>query len=144
MAGRTNEAVPTMVSAIADVNGLEIAYDTSGHASDPPVVLVMGLGAQRISWPDEFCEDLVASGRFVVRFDNRDAGQSTHLDEFGDPSALDLLSCGERRISSMTWPLTRSGSSTRSASATSTSWVRRLAGSSPRPSRSDIRTGCAR
>ena len=88
---RTTGAERTMVSGMARVNGLEIAYDTFGQAGDPPVVLVMGLGAQRISWPDEFCADLVTAGRFVVRFDNRDVGESTHLHQLGEPSVLDLV-----------------------------------------------------
>ena len=60
-------------------NGIEIAYETFGDPGDVPVLLVMGLGTQMIAWPDEFCEDLASRGFHVVRFDNRDAGASTHL-----------------------------------------------------------------
>jgi pimeloyl-ACP methyl ester carboxylesterase len=60
-------------------NGIEIAYETFGDAGAPPVVLVMGLGTQMLAWPDELCEDLAERGHYVVRFDNRDAGASTHL-----------------------------------------------------------------
>jgi pimeloyl-ACP methyl ester carboxylesterase len=59
-------------------NGIEIAYETFGDRSRPPLVLVMGLGTQMIAWPDELCEDL-AREHFVVRYDNRDIGRSTHL-----------------------------------------------------------------
>jgi pimeloyl-ACP methyl ester carboxylesterase len=65
---------------IARANGLDICYDTIGSPTDPPLLLVMGLGAQMISWRDEFCQQLAAHGLFVVRFDNRDVGLSTHLD----------------------------------------------------------------
>lgn len=75
----------------ARVDGLEIAYDTFGDRGAPPVVLVMGLGTQRIAWPDELCDDLARSGRFVVRFDNRDVGESTHLSHLGVPSLVSLL-----------------------------------------------------
>ena len=60
-------------------NGIEIAYETFGDRGAPPVLLVMGLGTQMLAWPDELCEDLVERGHYVVRFDNRDAGASTHL-----------------------------------------------------------------
>jgi pimeloyl-ACP methyl ester carboxylesterase len=77
-------------SDVAHANGITIAYDTFGSPADPPVLLVMGLATQRIAWPDELCEDLAAAGRFVVRFDNRDVGQSTHLPELGTPRLRDL------------------------------------------------------
>jgi pimeloyl-ACP methyl ester carboxylesterase len=58
---------------------LEIAYDVFGTAGRP-LVLIMGIGAQRIFWDDEMCELFVGAGFHVVRFDHRDIGQSTHLD----------------------------------------------------------------
>lgn len=51
----------------------------------PPFLLVMGLGAQMLLWPDGFCEQLAARGHRVVRFDNRDAGLSTRLSHLGTP-----------------------------------------------------------
>jgi pimeloyl-ACP methyl ester carboxylesterase len=67
----------------AQVGDIELAYETLGDASDPPLVLVMGLGAQLHYWPDPFCRELADRGLFVVRFDNRDVGHSTHLEEAG-------------------------------------------------------------
>ena len=58
---------------------IEIAYERFGDPSAPPVLLIMGLGAQMLGWHDDFCEALVAHGLHVVRFDNRDVGLSTHL-----------------------------------------------------------------
>ncbi len=58
---------------------IDIAYERLGDAHAPPVLLIMGLGAQLIAWPDGFCDELCARGLQLVRFDNRDAGQSTHL-----------------------------------------------------------------
>ena len=43
------------------------------------MVLISGLGAQLIAWDDDFCQQLVDRGLFVIRFDNRDVGLSTHL-----------------------------------------------------------------
>jgi len=43
------------------------------------VLLISGLGVQRLRWADSFCARLAARGFHVIRFDNRDAGESTHL-----------------------------------------------------------------
>ncbi|SHH10084.1 alpha/beta fold hydrolase [Geodermatophilus nigrescens] len=59
---------------------VEIAYEVLGPADGDPLLLVMGLGAQMVGWPDGFCAELTARGFRVVRFDNRDVGLSTHLD----------------------------------------------------------------
>lgn len=67
----------------APANGITIEYETFGDPAAPPVLLVMGLGAQMISWNDEFCELLAGRGFHVIRFDNRDCGLSTWMDEAG-------------------------------------------------------------
>lgn len=64
---------PAMVSA----NGIELCHQTFGHPADPPLLLMMGLGAQMILWPEELFAALAARGRYVIRFDNRDVGLST-------------------------------------------------------------------
>ena len=61
------------------VGDIEVAYNTLGDATDPPVVLISGLGAQLIAWEDDFCQQLVDRGLFVIRFDSRDVGLSSHL-----------------------------------------------------------------
>lgn len=66
-------------------NGITIEYDTFGNASAPPILLIMGLGAQMILWDEEFCGQLAEHGYFVMRFDNRDVGMSTKLDHLGIP-----------------------------------------------------------
>jgi pimeloyl-ACP methyl ester carboxylesterase len=72
-------------------NGIDLCYETFGRAGDVPMVLVMGLGAQMIMWPDDFCRQLAAHGRYVVRFDNRDVGRSTYIDEPNPPSMTDVF-----------------------------------------------------
>jgi pimeloyl-ACP methyl ester carboxylesterase len=62
-------------------NGMTIAYETFGDESAVPVLLVMGLGTQMIGWRDGFCELLADRGHYVIRFDNRDIGLSTHLED---------------------------------------------------------------
>ena len=70
------------------VGDIDIAHNTLGEAADPPVVLISGLGAQLIAWDDAFCQELVGRGLFVIRFDNRDVGLSSHLADrpTSDPS----------------------------------------------------------
>jgi pimeloyl-ACP methyl ester carboxylesterase len=58
--------------------GITLCYETFGDPADPAALLIMGLGTQMIAWPDDFCRELAGRGLHVVRFDNRDAGCSTH------------------------------------------------------------------
>lgn len=64
---------------IAETNGLQLAYEDMGDVLHPPLLLVMGLGAQLTLWPDGFCRQLVEQGFRVIRFDNRDIGLSSRL-----------------------------------------------------------------
>ena len=59
--------------------GVTLCYETFGDPSDPPLLLVMGLGMQMVGWHEDFCAELAGRGFHVVRFDNRDAGRSTHF-----------------------------------------------------------------
>jgi pimeloyl-ACP methyl ester carboxylesterase len=72
----------------AHVNGIDIEYVTSGDPADPPLLLVMGLGAQLIAWPEKFVEQLTARGFYTIRFDNRDSGLSTKFEGMPDFMAL--------------------------------------------------------
>jgi pimeloyl-ACP methyl ester carboxylesterase len=71
-------------------NGLKLAYETFGDEANPPVLLIMGLGTQMIAWPDEMCQQIADSGHWVIRYDNRDVGLSTHLDDLPVPTLKDL------------------------------------------------------
>jgi pimeloyl-ACP methyl ester carboxylesterase len=69
-----------MTERFCDVGrGITLCYETFGEESAPPLLLIQGLGMQMVGWPEEFCERLAAGGFYVVRFDNRDTGRSTHL-----------------------------------------------------------------
>ncbi len=63
-----------------EANGLSFEYEEMGDKGASPMVLVMGLGAQLIRWPDAFCKILADSGFRVIRFDNRDIGLSQKMD----------------------------------------------------------------
>src|SRR5277367_6397677 len=59
--------------------GIDIAYQRGGNSEGPVALLIMGLAAQGIHWPDGFCNALVNHSLQVIRFDNRDSGLSTHM-----------------------------------------------------------------
>ena len=73
-------------------NGIEIEYETFGDPAAPALLLITGLGAQMISWDDTFCVQLAGRGFQVIRFDNRDSGLSTILDEAGYPDIAGAFS----------------------------------------------------
>lgn len=67
-------------------NGIQIEYEVHGDPANPPLLLVMGLGAQLTLWPIELVEALVARGYYVIRHDNRDIGLSQKFKEHGIPN----------------------------------------------------------
>jgi pimeloyl-ACP methyl ester carboxylesterase len=58
---------------------VEIFYEDLGHPDHPPVLLIMGVGAQLPMWPDGFCARLLENGYRAIRFDHRDTGLSTKM-----------------------------------------------------------------
>jgi len=69
-------------------DGIALEYDGFGNPSDPPLLLVMGLGFQLIHWDPEFCQGLADRGFHVIRFDNRDVGLSTKIRGGPKPNVL--------------------------------------------------------
>ena len=76
---------------IARANGIDICYEIFGEPKAEPMLLIMGLGAQMVLWDDAFCEQLAARGFRVIRFDNRDIGQSGKLTGGKRLGAVELL-----------------------------------------------------
>jgi pimeloyl-ACP methyl ester carboxylesterase len=62
-------------------NGVSLCYDTFGDPDDPALLLIMGLAGPLTWWSPALCEVLAGRGFFVVRFDNRDVGRSTWLND---------------------------------------------------------------
>lgn len=85
------EDVATRTRGRVAANGIELAYETFGDPAAPPVVLIMGLATQMIAWPDPMCEGLARRDLFVVRFDNRDVGESTHLRNLPPPRLAGIV-----------------------------------------------------
>ncbi|XID75746.1 alpha/beta fold hydrolase [Alkanindiges sp. WGS2144] len=60
-------------------NGIQLHVEIGGMENTQTILLIMGLGAQMLIWPDYFCEALIKQGYRVVRFDNRDIGLSSKI-----------------------------------------------------------------
>jgi pimeloyl-ACP methyl ester carboxylesterase len=69
-----------------DANGIKLEYEVSGDPAAPPVLLIMGLGAQLTRWPEPFHRALTDAGFRVIRYDNRDVGRSMRMTQLGVPS----------------------------------------------------------
>lgn len=80
-----------MAEGYATRNGIRIWYEDSGPSGSAPLLLVMGVDASVLWWPPGLADALVAAGYRVIRFDNRDVGLSTYLDESSPPYGLDEM-----------------------------------------------------
>jgi pimeloyl-ACP methyl ester carboxylesterase len=83
---------------IVSRDGVGLYYEVHGSDSDPPILLVCGLGMQVVAWDEEWFGLLARRGLYVIAFDNRDAGLSTHLVDKGTPDLLALLEGREANI----------------------------------------------
>lgn len=72
-----SEAEIMMTERTARNGEVQIFTEALGDPSDPPIVLIMGAMASKLWWPDGFVDRLAATGRYVIRYDNRDTGLST-------------------------------------------------------------------
>lgn len=77
-----------------------ICYNTFGDPSNPCLLLVQGIGTSLLGFSLRFVNHFVSKGYYVIRYDNRDMGLSTHFDEYGAPALIRLglpewLSIGE-------------------------------------------------
>jgi pimeloyl-ACP methyl ester carboxylesterase len=66
-----------MAERMIEANGVELCTEPFGDPGDPPVLLIMGIGASMLWWDEGFCRSLAERGRFVIRYDHRDTGRST-------------------------------------------------------------------
>jgi pimeloyl-ACP methyl ester carboxylesterase len=87
------------MSQITVADGIELEYETFGSPNDSAMLLIMGFTAQMTDWPVEFCEQLAAHGRYVIRFDNRDCGLSTKLDgQLIDPMPVMMAALSDAEV----------------------------------------------
>lgn len=83
-------------------NGISIAFESFGSEENESILLIQGIGAQMILWPEELCRQLALKGYRVIRFDNRDVGMSSKLDHLGMPDWSNIIpligSCDESKL----------------------------------------------
>ena len=63
-------------------NDIKLHVEIGGMENQETILLIMGLGAQMLIWPDYFCDALINAGYRVIRFDNRDIGIGLSLYRF--------------------------------------------------------------
>ena len=66
-------------SGTARCGDIDLFYEDLGDPRNPPVLLIMGVGAQLPMWPDGFCAQLIKQGFRIIRFDHRDIGLSSKM-----------------------------------------------------------------
>jgi pimeloyl-ACP methyl ester carboxylesterase len=74
-----------------DANGIQIEYETFGEPDSPALLLIIGLAGQLIDWDEKLCHQLAQKGHYVIRFDNRDAGLSSKIEEAGEPDIIKII-----------------------------------------------------
>ncbi len=74
-----------------NANGTKLAYESFGEEAAGAIVLISGLGTQMIRWRSSFCRFLAKQGYRVIRFDNRDTGQSADFAHLGSPDFSSLM-----------------------------------------------------
>ena len=94
----------TTTERIVRANGVDLCTEPFGNPADPPVLLVMGIGASMLWWEEGFCRMLADGRRFVLRYDHRDTGRSVTYQP------------GVPAIPAPTWSPTPPGCSTPTAS----------------------------
>ena len=69
-------------------NGIQLEYEAFGESTSPPLLLIIGLAGQLIFWDEELCRQLAQQGHYVIRYDNRDVGLSSKIEEAGVPDIM--------------------------------------------------------
>jgi pimeloyl-ACP methyl ester carboxylesterase len=72
-------------------NGIQIEYETFGKPTSQPLLLIIGLAGQLFYWDEQMCNRLAEEGLYVIRFDNRDVGLSSKLEEAGIPDIMKAI-----------------------------------------------------
>ncbi len=74
-----------------NANGIQIEYENFGEPDSPALLLIIGLAGQLIDWDEKLCHQLAQKGHYVIRFDNRDAGLSSKIEEAGEPDIMKII-----------------------------------------------------
>jgi pimeloyl-ACP methyl ester carboxylesterase len=68
-----------MDKILIEANNVKLLTDIFGSPENSAVLLIVGAGAVSDFYPTFFCENLAKHGFFVIRYDLRDYGGSTHF-----------------------------------------------------------------
>ena len=95
-----------MTERMVEANGVELCTEPFGNPADPPILLIMGIGASMLWWEEGFCQLLADGGRFVIRYDHRDTGRSATY-ERGRPgyTGADLVADATRVLDAYAIPV---------------------------------------
>ena len=90
-----SSAIPNLVvgeTGMATNGDVKIWYESKMPTDSVKgtVLLVMGLGASAMIWDNEFHQPFLEAGYQVVRFDNRDVGLSTWLEDWDEDNPYTL------------------------------------------------------
>ena len=80
---------PLSMNKMIRNGSVEIYAETFGNAKDVPVLLIAGAMAPAVFWETHFCDSLADRGYYVIRFDNRDIGKSTHFPQSTPESRIE-------------------------------------------------------
>ena len=69
-------------------NGINLEAELHGAPDAMPVLMIMGLGMQLVSWPPELIDALASRGLRPIVFDNRDVGLASKFDAWGRPNLV--------------------------------------------------------
>ena len=73
---------------IVRANGVDLCAETFGDSADAAILLIHGAGSSLLSWDAELCRRLAGGGRYVIRYDLRDAGRSVTYEPGAPPYGL--------------------------------------------------------
>jgi pimeloyl-ACP methyl ester carboxylesterase len=79
------------IMAKGNANGIQIEYETFGDPDSPALLLIIGLSLQLIDWDEKLCQQLAQHDHYVIRFDNRDTGLSSKIEEAGVPDVMKTI-----------------------------------------------------
>lgn len=80
-----------MTTGIVNIGPAELWYEDFGDSANPAILLIMGAGGRGTEWPDDLCNSLAKEGYYVIRYDHRDVGLSTHFNFKETPYTLNEL-----------------------------------------------------
>ncbi|MEU6064788.1 alpha/beta fold hydrolase [Streptomyces sp. NPDC047082] len=94
-----------MAERVIEADGIELCTESFGDPANPPILLIMGIGASMLWWEEGFCRMLAEGGRFVIRYDHRDTGRSVTY-EPGRPgyTGVDLVGDAARVLDAYETP----------------------------------------